>query len=90
MTKEPSEEERKELLNRALGARVFKIRGVSPRSKWAKSYSKMMREPLTDEEWRAHQEKLNDPAYAAAWLDRVRSGWHPGKASPSSKRRSKT
>jgi hypothetical protein len=89
MTKVPSEEERKELLNRALDARVFKTRGISPNSKWARNYSKMMREPLTEEEWRAHEEKLKDPKYAADWLDRVLSGWHPRKTSASLKRLSK-
>jgi hypothetical protein len=89
MTQEPSERERKELVNKALDAHVFKVRGVSPRSKWARNYSKMMREPLSQEEWSAHQEKLKDPEYAAEWLDKVLSGWHSRTTSPGSKRRSR-
>jgi hypothetical protein len=89
MTQEPSERERKERVNKALDAHVFKVRGVSPRSKWARKYSKMMREPLSQEEWSAHQEKLKDPGYAAEWLDRVLSGRHPRSTSPDSKRRSR-
>jgi hypothetical protein len=88
MSQEHSEEERKELINRALDARIFKLRGVSPRSRWAKNYSRMMREPLT-KEWCAHQERLKDPRFAAEWPDKVLSGWHPRKTSRSSTRRSR-
>lgn len=90
MTQEPPEDKRGEIANRVLDAHVFRRLGVSPNSKWAKSYSKMMRQPLTEEEWRAHQEKLKDPKYAGEWLDMVVSGWRSKKTSPSLRRRSRT
>jgi hypothetical protein len=74
-----------ELANRALDVRIFKKRGVSPNSRWAKNFSTMMREPLRPEEWDAFQEKLKDPKFAEQWMDKVVSGWQPRKTSTSSK-----
>ncbi len=89
MSSDTSKEEWAELANRALDARIFKKKGVSANSRWAKNYSKMMREPLKHEEWRAFMEKLKDPAFEKQWMDRVVSGWHQQKTSVSSKQPSK-
>ena len=87
MAKEHSGES-DEWAHRALDARIFKRLGVSPNSRWAKSYSSMMRQPLTEEEWSAFQEKLKDPKFAEAWMDRVLSGWRRTRPSTGSRRRS--
>lgn len=84
MSSEASKDDVEELAHRALDAHIFKVRGISPNSRWAKNYSKMMREPLDPEEVRAFQEKLkNDPAFAEQWMDKVLSGFHHLRSRPS-------
>jgi hypothetical protein len=85
MSSDASKEESTEWANRVLDARIFKAKGVSPNSRWAKNYSKMMREPLKPEEWRAFQEKLKDTTFAEEWMDKVISGWHRRRTSVSSR-----
>jgi len=79
-----------EWANRVLDAHIFRKTGVSPNSRWAKNYSKMMREPLKPEEWRTFMEKLKDPAFADRWFDRVMSGWHRSRTSRPTRRSRKS